>query len=72
MLDKLESLPHKISKRMIIFLIIFVVFGSSNYLFDYVFRPAKVDLLRELSIAFGLAFGICFANIIFVKKNKLK
>ena len=72
MLNKLKSLPQKIVKRMIIFIIIFVILGTSNYFFDFVFRPSKVDLLRELSIAFGLAFGISFTDIIFFKKSKLK
>ncbi|MCB2307349.1 hypothetical protein LGL08_09770 [Clostridium estertheticum] len=69
MLDKVKSLPHTIVKRMIAFIIIFVVLGTSNYFFDYVFRPLKVDLLRELSSSFGMAFGICFVDIIFLRKR---
>ncbi|MBU3075428.1 hypothetical protein [Clostridium estertheticum] len=69
MLDKVKSLPHMIVKRMIAFIIIFVILGTSTYFFDYVFRPLKVDLLRELSISFGMAFGISFADIIFLKKR---
>ncbi|MBW9153474.1 hypothetical protein [Clostridium estertheticum] len=69
MLDKVKSLPHNITKRMIAFIIIFVVLGTSTYFFDYVFRPLKVNLLRELSISFGMAFGISFADIIFFKKR---
>ena len=72
MLNKLKSFLNKINRRMILFIIIFIVFGTSNYFFDYVFRPSKVDLLREFSIAFGLAFGISYANVIFFKKRKLK
>lgn len=59
-----------IKNRLFIFIVIFVVFGSLNYGFDYFFRSSKVDLSREFSIAFGSALGISFFDVIFLKRNK--
>ncbi|MGO1371305.1 MAG: hypothetical protein ACTHVE_05565 [Senegalia sp. (in: firmicutes)] len=58
-----------IRKRVFKFVILFIFFGSLNYIFDYFFRPSNIDLLREFSVAFGLAFGISFLDIIFSKKK---
>ena len=51
-------------------IIIFILFGSLNFILDWIFRPSKVDLLREFSVAFGLAFGIAFADATFLKRKK--
>lgn len=58
-----------IRKRVFKFVILFIFFGSLNYIFDYFFRPSNIDLLREFSVALGLAFGISFLDIIFLKKK---
>ncbi|MFD3157979.1 hypothetical protein ACFIJ5_14075 [Haloimpatiens sp. FM7330] len=59
----------KVKKRLLKLIILFVLFGASNYIFDYAFRPSKIDLFRESSIAFGLSFGITFVDITFLKKK---
>ena len=59
----------QIRGRLLKFITFFIVFGMTNYLFDYFFRPEKVDLLRELSISLGLAFGISFFDVAFLKKK---
>jgi len=48
----------------------FTFFGSLNYGYDYFFRPSKIDLLREFSIAFGSAFGLSFIDVTFLKKKE--
>lgn len=58
-----------IRKRLFKFITLFVLFGTLNYGFDYVFRPSNIDLLRAFSISFGLAFGISFIDVIFLKKK---
>lgn len=60
---KLTELKAKILK----FIILFILFGAINYGLDYIFRPLKIDLLREFSTALGLAFGISFIDVIFLK-----
>lgn len=59
----------KIRRRFLKFLFLFLLFGALNYIFDYILRPTKIDLLREFSIAFGSAFGISFIDITFSKKD---
>lgn len=61
-----------IRKRLIKFFTVFILFGALNYGFDYFLRPEKIDLLRQFSIGFGLAFGISFIDVTFLKKEKIK
>lgn len=58
----------EIRKRIFKFISLFIIFGSMNYSFDYFFRPENMDLSRELSTAFGLAFGLSFIDITCFKK----
>lgn len=58
-----------IKKRLIKFFTVFIIFSALNYGFDYFFRPEKIDLLRQFSIAFGLAFGISFTDVTLFKKQ---
>lgn len=60
----------EIRGRLFRLIVIFIVFGTLGYFFDYVFRPEKVDLFREFSIAFGVAFGMTFVDVIFLKNKK--
>lgn len=60
----------EIRKRLFKFITLFILFGSLNYIFDYVFRPSKIDLFRGFSSGLGLAFGISFMDIIFLKKKE--
>lgn len=59
-----------IKKRLIKFFVIFILFGALNYGFDYFFRPEKIDLLRQFSVAFGSAFGISFIDVTLLKKEE--
>lgn len=60
----------EIRGRLFRFIIIFILFGALDYASDYVFRPLKADLLRAFSISFGMAFGISFVDVIFLKSKK--
>lgn len=55
----------EIRKRILKFITFFVLIGALNYAGDYIFRPSKIDLLREFSIPLGLSFGICFFDLNF-------
>jgi hypothetical protein len=56
-------------KKLLKFIKLFILFGAINYGLDYIFRPSKIDLLREFSTALGLAFGISFIDVIFFKNE---
>jgi len=60
----------EIRKRLFKFIALFALFGAVNYVFDNVFRPSNIDLFRAFSNAIGLAFGISFIDVIFLKKEK--
>lgn len=60
----------EIRKRLIKFITLFILFGTLNYGFDYVFKPTGIDLFREFSTALGLAFGISFIDVTFLKKKE--
>lgn len=60
----------RIRKRLFKFIILFILFGVLNYIFDYVFRHSNVNLLREFSIALGLSFSGSFADVIILKKKE--
>lgn len=51
------------------FIALFILLGTINFIFDYVFRPTKIDLVREFSISIGLAFGITFLDVTIFKKE---
>lgn len=59
----------EIRGRLFKFLISFIVFSILGYIFDYVFRSSNADLFRVLSIAFGLAFGTSFTDVIFKRRS---
>lgn len=63
---------HKaeIRKRVIKFITSFISLSILGLTFDYIFRPSNIDLIRNFSIAFGLAFGIAFTEVIFLKKKE--
>lgn len=60
----------EIKKRFIKFIILFMFFALSNYTFDYFFRPEKVDLFRQISIAFSVALGFSFLDLAFINNKK--
>lgn len=63
---------NDIRKRIVKLILLFVAFAALNYSFDYIFRHSNIDLFRDFSIALGLAFGISFVDVSFLKKNNDK
>lgn len=59
-------------KRLIKFISVLILFGTLNYGLDYFFRPEKIDLFRQFSIAFGSAFGLSFIDVTLLKKDENK
>ncbi len=59
----------EIRKRLFKFIALFILFGTLNYGFDYVFRTSNIDLFREFSIALGLTFSISFIDITLLKRE---
>lgn len=59
----------EVRKRLLKFIALLILFSVSNYIFDYFFRPANMDLFRAFSIALGLAFGISFIDVTFLNKK---
>lgn len=59
----------QIKGRLLKFIISFMIFSILGYIFDRIFRSSNVDLFRELSIAFGLAFGASFTDVIFKRRS---
>lgn len=63
---------NKTKKKKIVMFSIYFISGSFlNFIFDYLFRPDNIDLLRNISISFGLSFGIVFFSGIFNEKKEL-
>jgi hypothetical protein len=60
----------EIRKRLLRFIVLFILFGVSNYGLDYLLRPSNINLYRALSIAFGLSFGISFIDATFLTNKK--
>lgn len=60
----------QIKERLLKFIALFILFGALNYAFDYAFRPSKIDLFREFSIAFGFTFGISFIDITLFRRKE--
>jgi hypothetical protein len=65
-----------IKERVFVSIAIFVVGFVCSFILDYLFRPSNIDLIRYLSISFGLAIGMAFGDVIFsaikrgIKKRK--
>jgi hypothetical protein len=60
-----------LNKRSLKFIALFASFSFLNYGMDYFLRPSNIDLLRELSIALGLAFGLLFTDMIFNREKEI-
>ncbi len=60
----------EIRKRLFRFISLFIIFGTLNYSIDYVFRHSNINLFREFSTAIGLAFGISFIDVTFLKSKE--
>lgn len=59
-----------VRKSILRFIILLIVFSISNYVFDFIIRPEKIDLLRNFSTSLGLSFGIAFFDITYSKEFK--
>lgn len=60
----------EIRKRLFRFIALFILFGASNYGLNYFFRPSNLDLYKSFFNALGLAFGITFIDVTFLKNKK--
>lgn len=60
----------EIRTRVLKFIILFLVFSASNYIFNYFFRPEKNSTYGFLVIALGLSFGLSFLDVVFNKQTK--
>lgn len=57
--------------KKILFIKVFLVLSISNFIFDFLFRSNNIDILRNVSIAFGIACGvIIFWDPILNKNNE--
>ncbi|WP_225742817.1 hypothetical protein [Marinilactibacillus sp. Marseille-P9653] len=61
-----------IRKSLVTFIILFLSFSVLNYGFNYMFRPESLDLIKTLSVSFGLSAGIAFFDFTFLKENSTK
>ena len=61
-----------IKKRILKFAGLFILFACLNYGFDYVFRREAITFLRGFSNSVGLAFGLAFMDVIFLKRTATK
>lgn len=59
-----------IKKRLLKFIVLFILFVASNYFLDYFFRPSNISIYRVVSIALGISFGISFVDITFSNNKK--
>ena len=60
----------ELKKRLIKFITLLLLFASINYILDWILRPLNVNLIKNISVALGLAFGISFIDVIFLKKGR--
>ncbi|MGL5352696.1 MAG: hypothetical protein ACRDA5_05155 [Clostridium sp.] len=49
-----------IKKRLVKFIMVGLALSTLNYCMDYLFMPERIYLIKNISIGFGLAFGIYF------------
>jgi|GEM_PF-2490592 len=57
---------YTVKKRLYLLIIIFVLNSIINFLFDYLFRPSDINLLRNISVALGISIGITFGDKVFL------
>jgi len=62
---------NKTIKERIFFAIrLFISFITFDIVFEYIFTPSHIDILRSSSIALGLSIGIAFCDKIFRIKER--
>lgn len=64
---KLQRKDLKI--RFLKFCILFCILWALGYVFDYFISPSGINLMKEISIAFGASFGICFTEVTLLKEK---
>ena len=60
----------ELKKSIFKFFTLFFSLGVLNFGSDYFFRHLNIDLVREFSTSFGLAFAFSFVDIAFSKKKE--
>ncbi|BCZ44536.1 hypothetical protein psyc5s11_06030 [Clostridium gelidum] len=60
----------EIRRRVIKLLICFIAISGLNYILNYYFRSSEIDLFKILTRAFAIALGICFSDVMFLKKKE--
>ncbi|NBI05368.1 hypothetical protein [Senegalia massiliensis] len=60
----------EIKKRLIRFISFFILFGTINYGFSYLFRSSDINFYNIFFTALGLSFGISFIDITFLRNKK--
>lgn len=53
-------------KKSYLLIILFILYIIANFLFDYLFRPSNINLIRNISVALGVSIGITFGDKIFL------
>lgn len=72
-LIRLKNLKwSEVKNRLIRFIMIGIAFSTLNYCADYFFMPDRIDLLKNISIAFGSSFGINFFDLIYSKSKGIE
>lgn len=59
-------MSYIVRKRLYLLIIIFVLNSIVNFLFDYIFRPSDIDILRNISVALGISIGVTFGDKVFL------
>lgn len=65
-----KSKDKNIVKRLTRFIMIFLLVGIFNYILDKIFTPSDINLVKNFSIALGLAIGVSFFDIILLKNKE--
>ncbi|GAA0117428.1 hypothetical protein [Clostridium senegalense] len=47
----------------------FCILWALGYVFDYFISKSGINLMKEISIAFGASFGICFTEVTLLKEK---
>ncbi len=65
-----KSKDKNIVKRLTRFIMIFLLVGIFNYILDKIFTPSDINLVKNFSIALGLAIGVSFFDVILLKNKE--
>ncbi|MBS4198085.1 hypothetical protein KHA93_00225 [Bacillus sp. FJAT-49732] len=60
----------EIRKRTFNFIILFILLGGSNYLFNFFFLPEKINTYGFLFIGLGSALGLSFMDLALFRKKR--